>query len=108
MTPTRETVESERGPKRPKCGMCEQPYHRYCDSDPEHEWSPTACINALRYALDLTELGMADLLTALEKSERRYERLAVEARWVMSIAEADFGMKCEALRAALTEKDAED
>jgi hypothetical protein len=28
--------------------MCAMPYHRYCPEDPEHEWSPTACINALR------------------------------------------------------------
>ncbi len=34
------------------CGICEQPYHRYCDHDPEHEWAPTACINSLRHEVD--------------------------------------------------------
>ena len=30
------------------CGMCDQPYHRYCDHDPEHEWNGVACINSLQ------------------------------------------------------------
>ena len=30
------------------CGMCGQPYHRYCYHDPEHEWDGVACINSLR------------------------------------------------------------
>ena len=29
------------------CGICEQPYHRFCDHDPEHEWNAIACINSL-------------------------------------------------------------
>lgn len=34
------------------CGICGEPYHRFCDHDPEHEWEPIACINSPRHHLE--------------------------------------------------------
>ncbi|MHB1524899.1 MAG: hypothetical protein ACYCZN_01240 [Candidatus Dormibacteria bacterium] len=37
------------------CGMCGEPYHRFCDHDPEHEWDAIACINSLREHVERLE-----------------------------------------------------
>ena len=42
------------------CGMCGEPYHRFCDHDPEHEWNAIACINSLREHIERLEKGVAD------------------------------------------------
>ena len=44
-------MTDESGP----CSMCHMPYHRYCPEDPEHEWSPVACINALTLRIERLE-----------------------------------------------------
>ena len=37
------------------CGICDEPYHRFCDHDPEHEWDAIACINSLREHIERLE-----------------------------------------------------
>lgn len=53
------------------CGMCGEPYHRFCDHDPEHEWDAVACINSLRdHIADLEEAK----LRASSRPKRRWPR----------------------------------
>lgn len=44
------------------CEMCGQPYHRFCTHDPEHEWAPTACINALQGRIEELEADRGKLI----------------------------------------------
>jgi hypothetical protein len=46
------------------CGVCEEPYHRFCDHDPEHDWSPTACINSLHAEVERLR-GVVGAVSAL-------------------------------------------
>ena len=46
------------------CGICEQPYHRYCDHDPEHVWAPVACINSLQGRIEALIAALRDVVAA--------------------------------------------
>ena len=58
------------------CGMCGQPYHRYCDHDPEHEWDGVACINSLR-----AEVERSPNYALLVKADRYRTALEEIADW---------------------------
>jgi len=49
------------------CGMCDEPYHRYCDHDPEHEWSGVACINSLHGHIEILEKALAATIASKER-----------------------------------------
>jgi hypothetical protein len=51
-----EAVEEESDGRRPRCGACGMPYHRYGWGDREHDYDPTACINSLRGEIDRLQL----------------------------------------------------
>ena len=91
------------------CAMCGLAYHRYCDHDPEHKWSATACINSLRAEVERLRGVVARELAMHEPKpdgvrERPICRSCLELtrsadnRWACSA-----GMRLSAALAALEE-----
>ena len=54
------------------CAMCGLAYHRYCDHDPEHKWSATACINSLRAEVERLRGVVAERDQEIERMALRY------------------------------------
>jgi hypothetical protein len=49
------------------CGLCGEPYHRYCDHDPEHKWDGVACINSLLGHIAVLERALAATIASKDR-----------------------------------------
>jgi hypothetical protein len=49
------------------CGLCSEPYHRYCDHDPEHDWNGVACINSMREHIEVLERALAATIASKDR-----------------------------------------